>query len=79
MSHHPANLAIRFWNSSLYIPSAVGVGFRPKACYAEIIFFGFAVWGLFDTGATLWAWIFGGITLVHYMISYDRIGWLLKQ
>ena len=45
----------------------------------ELAIFGFAVWGLFDTGATTAAWIFGGITLLHYLISYDRIIWLLKQ
>ena len=45
----------------------------------EIIYFGFATWTLFDTGATTTGWIFGGITLFHYLISYDRIMWLLKQ
>jgi len=45
----------------------------------EFIFFGFAIWGLFDTGAVTIGWIFGGITLIHYIISYDRISWLLKQ
>lgn len=24
-------------------------------------------------------WIFGGIVLIHYFISYDRLLWLLKQ
>lgn len=45
----------------------------------EILFFGVATWGLFDAGATTAGWIFGGLTLFHYLISYDRIGWLLKQ
>jgi hypothetical protein len=45
----------------------------------EVIFFGFATWGLLDAGATTAGWIFGGITLLHYLISYDRIAWLLKQ
>jgi hypothetical protein len=45
----------------------------------EVVFFGFAIWGLFDAGATTAGWIFGGITLFHYIISYDRIAWLLKQ
>ena len=45
----------------------------------EIVFFGFATWGLFNAGATTAGWIFGGITLLHYIISYDRINWLLKQ
>jgi hypothetical protein len=45
----------------------------------EAVFFGFAIWGLFDAGATTAGWIMGGLTLFHYVISYDRIGWLLKQ
>lgn len=45
----------------------------------EVMFFGFAIWGLFDSGATTAGWILGGLTLFHYLISYDRIGWLLKQ
>lgn len=45
----------------------------------EMIYFGFATWGLFNIGATTTAWIFGGVTLFHYVISYDRINWLLKQ
>jgi hypothetical protein len=45
----------------------------------EVVFFGFAIWGLFDAGGTTAGWIFGGITLFHYLISYDRIAWLLKQ
>ena len=45
----------------------------------EIIYFGFAAWTLFDSDAILTGWIFSGITLFHYLISYDRIVWLLKQ
>ena len=45
----------------------------------EIIYFGFATWALFDAGAITTGWIFGGITLFHYIISYDRILWLVKQ
>ena len=45
----------------------------------EIIFFGFATWGLFESGATTAGWIFGGLSLFHYIISYDRVIWLLKQ
>src|SRR5512139_1897123 len=39
----------------------------------EAVFFGFAIWGLFDSGATTTGWIFAGITLLHYIISYDRL------
>lgn len=45
----------------------------------EAVYFGFAIWGLFDLGAIMTGWIFGGITLLHYIISYDRIQRVLKQ
>ncbi|HEX6269026.1 MAG TPA: YrdB family protein [Anaerolineales bacterium] len=45
----------------------------------ELAFFGFAIWGLFDSEAYTAGWIFGGVVLIHYLISYDRIIWLLKQ
>lgn len=45
----------------------------------ETVFFGFATWALFDSRVVTTGWIFGGLTIFHYAISYDRIGWLLKQ
>ena len=45
----------------------------------EAVFFGFAIWGIFDSGAITTGWIFGGITLLHYLVSYDRIARVLKQ
>jgi hypothetical protein len=45
----------------------------------ELALFGFAVWGLYDAGATTAAWILGAVVLVHYGLSYDRILWLLKR
>jgi hypothetical protein len=45
----------------------------------ELAMFGFAVWGLFDVGATTAAWILGTVVVVHYGLSYDRILWLLKH
>ena len=45
----------------------------------EAIFFGFATWGLFDSGAVTTGWIFGAITLQHYIVSYDRIQHVLQQ
>lgn len=38
----------------------------------EVVYFGFATWILFDMGSTTMGWIFGGLTLFHYLISYDR-------
>lgn len=45
----------------------------------ELIFFLFAVWALKDTQHSLLAWIFGGIALLHYLSSYDRLIWMLHQ
>ena len=45
----------------------------------ELVFFGFAVWALYDTGATQLSWILGIVVMVHYALSYDRIGWLLRN
>ena len=45
----------------------------------ELGIFGFAIWGLFDAGAITTVQIFGGITLLHYITSYDLVLWLIKQ
>ena len=45
----------------------------------ELFYFGFAVWGLGDAGAIGASWILGVSVLVHYVISYDRVLWLVKQ
>lgn len=45
----------------------------------EIVFFSFATFCFFDTGLRNLGWIFGTITLLHYILSYDRILWLLKS
>lgn len=51
----------------------------PLRLLLELVIFGFAVWGLSSAGAVPAAWIFGGITLIHYLVSYDRIAWLLRK
>jgi hypothetical protein len=45
----------------------------------EIGFFAWAAWGLNQAGHPTPAAILAGIVLFHYIISYDRIGWLLRQ
>lgn len=39
----------------------------------EALFFGFAIWGLFQTGPASWATVFLIVTLVHYALSSDRL------
>ncbi len=45
----------------------------------ELGFFGFAIWALKDMGWTRTSLVFGIIVLCHYLISYDRILWLLSR
>ncbi|OGO39628.1 MAG: hypothetical protein A2W35_09190 [Chloroflexi bacterium RBG_16_57_11] len=44
----------------------------------ELAYFAFAVWALNDAGATTASWILGIAVLVHYLISYDRVLWLVR-
>lgn len=43
----------------------------------ELALFGAAVWGLHNAGATNAALLMGALVLFHYVISYDRVLWLL--
>lgn len=45
----------------------------------ELAFFTLATWALSGAGATRFAWIFAVIVALHYLVSYDRIAWLLRQ
>jgi hypothetical protein len=45
----------------------------------ELAIFALAVWTLQDAGFTRISWILGIIVAVHYIISYDRIMWLIKN
>ena len=45
----------------------------------ELAFFGFAVWALNDAGARTLGWALGLVVLAHYLISYDRVAWLIRQ
>lgn len=45
----------------------------------ELGIFAFATWALYDLGFQITSMIFGGICLLHYIASYDRIQWLLSN
>jgi hypothetical protein len=45
----------------------------------ELAFFVLATWSLFATGLTTLGWIYGIAVLIHYVISYDRVMWLVRQ
>ena len=44
----------------------------------ELIIFGFACWALYDSGLPNFSLIMGGVVILHYAVSYDRILWLIK-
>lgn len=44
----------------------------------EIAFFSFAVWALSNLGKNVLAATMAAVVTVHYVISYDRIAWLLR-
>lgn len=45
----------------------------------ELGFFAFAIWSLHHSGFTRASLIFGIVVLLHYLVSYDRVIWLLSK
>lgn len=45
----------------------------------ELAVFAFAVWALADARRPGLAWAMGIIVGLHYIVSYDRVQWLLRQ
>ena len=45
----------------------------------ELVFFAFATWALYDIGFVKLSLVFGISTIAHYIISFDRILWLISQ
>lgn len=45
----------------------------------ELGIFGFAIWSLHDIGYDTMSLIFGIVVFSHYLISYDRVLWLLTK
>ena len=45
----------------------------------ELAIFAFATWALYNAGATQLGWLLGVVTLVHYVLSYDRLWWLIRR
>ena len=50
----------------------------PIRLILELVLFGSATWMLLNLEYIKLGWIFGAMVFLHYVISYDRIGWLLK-
>ena len=45
----------------------------------ELIFFAFAAWAFLDIGYNKLSLVLLIATIVHYVVSYDRILWLVRQ
>ena len=45
----------------------------------ELVFFAIATWALYDLGYSKLSLALGMIVTIHYIISYDRIIWLINQ
>ena len=44
----------------------------------EAVVVGMAIWSLYDSGLPRLSAIFGALVIIHYLISYDRVLWLLS-
>jgi hypothetical protein len=47
--------------------------------FLESVFFVSAIWSFFITGATIVGWVYMTVVLIHYLVSYDRVVWLIRQ
>ena len=45
----------------------------------ELVFFAFAVWAAYSSGYHQFAMIMAAFTILHYIVSYDRIIWLFGR
>jgi hypothetical protein len=45
----------------------------------ELAIFGFGVWAFYLSGFQVVSWFFIGVIVIHYLLSYDRIKWLLRN
>jgi hypothetical protein len=45
----------------------------------EVLFFAFALWALTELNLTTYGLIFLILLVIHYVLSHDRMIWLLKQ
>lgn len=45
----------------------------------ELTFFAIATLAIYELGYSTLAMIYGAIVVIHYLVSYDRMKWLMKQ
>jgi len=51
----------------------------PVRLAIEIAYFTLASLGLAAAGYSRLAWILGGLVLLHYIVSFDRVGWMVRN
>lgn len=62
----------RSGKAPIKVPGALRLGL-------EFVFFVFAIWIFFDLEYTRLMWIMCSTVFLHYVLSYDRIKWLLVK
>jgi len=45
----------------------------------ELTFFVLVIWALFVMNHSMLGWLFGVLVVVHHLVSYERVSWLLRQ
>ena len=64
-------------------PSRSGNALVPVSGWIRLVLefsiFGLAAWSLSSMSLPKWSLLFVIIVVIHYMVSYDRITWLLNQ
>lgn len=45
----------------------------------ELAFFAIATWALYDMELSKWSLAFGLVVILHYLVSYNRILWLISR
>ena len=45
----------------------------------ELVIFAIATWCLYNLGFLNLCFVFGAAVVIHYILSYDRIAWLVSQ
>jgi hypothetical protein len=62
----------RSGNAPVPVPGVVRLGI-------ELVLFAAGTWAFFAAGQPVWGTMLGTLTILHYVLSIDRIRWLLKQ
>ena len=47
--------------------------------FLEFSIFTIGAFAIFKSGYSIFSYIFSGVVILHYLLSYDRIVWLIKQ